>query len=139
MIRKITIEDLDSFNYLGKQVNDNFEKLFNLNNILNEDYSLILVYEINNKVVAFIHVNILYENIDIINIVVDKDYRCQQVGSKLVDHLITNYLNENMNITLEVNANNKAAIKLYKKFNFEIINIRKKYYCNGNAYLMERR
>ena len=33
-------------------------------------------------------------------------------------------------ITLEVNTNNIAAINLYKKFKFEKIGIRKKYYNN---------
>ena len=40
---------------------------------------------------------------------------------------------------LEVNTENIAAINLYKKFNFEIINTRKKYYEGKDAYIMERR
>ena len=46
---------------------------------------------------------------------------------------------EKDNISLEVNENNNAAIELYKKFNFEIVGCRKKYY-NGkdNAIIMTK-
>ena len=42
-------------------------------------------------------------------------------------------------ITLEVRESNLPAIKLYEKFGFEIVNTRKKYYGEENAYLMGRR
>ena len=43
-----------------------------------------------------------------------------------------------INITLEVNCNNKNAIKLYKKFNFKEVAIRKCYYNNKeDGILME--
>ena len=38
---------------------------------------------------------------------------------------------------LEVRCDNINAIKLYKKYNFKIINIRKNYYENNDAYVME--
>ena len=41
-------------------------------------------------------------------------------------------------ILLEVNEKNLIAIKLYYKFNFEIINIRPNYYGNDSALVMER-
>ena len=40
-------------------------------------------------------------------------------------------------VTLEVNENNTNAIKLYEKFNFTKLGIRKKYYKNtDNAIIM---
>ena len=42
-------------------------------------------------------------------------------------------------ITLEVASKNIAAINLYEKFGFEIVNVRKNYYPDGDdAYLMAR-
>lgn len=41
------------------------------------------------------------------------------------------------NITLEVNVLNDAAIKLYKKFNFTVVSIRRGYYKGIDGYLME--
>lgn len=139
MIREITIQDKDSFNYLGKQVNDNFENVYSLDEILNNNYSKVFVYEQNGKVIGFVHVDILYENIDLVNIVVDKRYRCQQVASKLLNYIIKKYLTEGRRIILEVNTKNEAALHLYKKYDFEIISTREKYYNQDDAYVMERR
>ena len=46
-------------------------------------------------------------------------------------------INISERILLEVRCDNNNAIKLYKKYNFKIINIRKKYYDNMDAYVME--
>ena len=43
------------------------------------------------------------------------------------------------NITLEVNINNINAIKLYEKYNFEKVAVRKGYYDGVDGYLMERK
>ena len=43
-------------------------------------------------------------------------------------------------ITLEVNINNIPAINLYKKYNFEEVGIRKKYYNNvEDALIMTKK
>lgn len=42
-------------------------------------------------------------------------------------------------ITLEVNEKNISAINLYKKYGFQIIGTRKKYYDNNfDAYIMTK-
>lgn len=52
---------------------------------------------------------------------------------------ISKSLNIN-NITLEVNENNLSAIKLYNKFVFEEVGIRKNYYDGKyNAILMNKK
>ena len=52
-------------------------------------------------------------------------------------------MSKNLNlvsITLEVNENNLDAIKLYEKFGFEKLGIRKKYYNNtDNALIMTKK
>ena len=139
MIRIAKLVDKDDINNLGQLINSNYKKLFKIDDILNTSYSKIYVYEDNKKVVGFIHLNVLYENIDIINIVVDPFYRRCNIGTKLLKFIIDEYKKNIANITLEVDVGNIAAINLYKKFGFEIINIRKNYYCNKDAYLMERK
>ena len=47
-------------------------------------------------------------------------------------------LKEKLPITLEVSKENKAAIELYKKFNFNEVAIRKGYYNGVDGILMER-
>ncbi len=137
MIKKINIDDLITFNNIGVQVNNNFLALFNLKDIINSDYEYVFGYYIDNKLVGFIHISKLYENVDIINIVVDSSYRKQGIGSKLLNFIISLF-DDCKTILLEVNENNKDAINLYKRNNFKVINIRTKYYGNDNALIMKR-
>ncbi len=139
MIREAVIQDEIAINKLGNLVNCNYHKLFKLKEILAENYAKIYVYCKENKIIGFIHINILYETVDIINLVVDKNFRNQNVATNLLNYLIKNIPLTADCITLEVNENNTAALNLYKKFGFEIINYRKNYYENADAYLMGRR
>ena len=137
MINSISIENIDEFNNLGIQVNNNFTNVFNLEDILKSDIDKIYGYYDNNKLVGFIHISKLYEVMDIINIVVDKEYRNKGIGTKLLNYIVDNYKDIN-SIMLEVNENNNNAIDFYKKNDFKIINTRKNYYKDGNALIMKR-
>lgn len=139
MIREANFNDIDSIDNLGKLINDNFNNVFNVYDILENNISRIYVYEKNNKVIAFLHIEVLYENADIINIVVNPEYRNQYIASLLLSYMINNLNNNIETITLEVSADNIAALNLYKKFNFEIINERKNYYKNKSAYIMRKK
>ena len=57
-----------------------------------------------------------------------------------MDHLLEIGRSKNIeNITLEVNVNNSFAIKLYEKYDFKTVAIRKNYYDGVDGYLMERK
>lgn len=137
MIRKAQINDIDLINELGIQVNSNFLNTYNILKYLNDSNYIILVNK-ECKINAFM---ILYKNIDYYElelIVVDKDFRNKKIATKLFNYFETNYLKTGDIILLEVAINNENAIKLYKKFNFETINIRKKYYDGIDAYVMKK-
>lgn len=103
---------------------------------LNE-FNHILVYEKDKKIVAFLDYSKMYERMEINYIFVKEAYRKNGIASQLIKYMIDN--NEFDNITLEVNVNNISAINLYKKYGFEIVSIREKYYNGVDGYLMERR
>lgn len=103
---------------------------------LNE-FNHILVYEKDNKIVAFLDYSKMYERMEINYIYVIDDYRRNNIAYELIKYMIDN--NEFENITLEVNVNNLSAINLYKKHGFEIVAVREKYYNGVDGYLMERR
>ena len=105
--------------------------------ITTNDFSKILVYLIENKIVAFLDYSVMYEKIEINYIYVLENYRRQGIAFKLINYIMNQ--NDFENITLEVNVLNEKAINLYKKLGFEIISTRKKYYGNTDGYLMERR
>ena len=79
MIRDASVYDIPRINELGVLLNENFEKLFNINEMLQDDISKVIVYEKDDKVVGFIIATALYETCDILSIVVDPEYRRQGI------------------------------------------------------------
>lgn len=82
----------------------------------------------------------IYDRIELDYIIVNDNYRRRGIASKLMESLI-NYAQNNSisNITLEVNENNISAINLYKKYKFELVSRREKYYNDKDALLMMRK
>ena len=131
MVNNCELKDIDSIKKLGRLINNNFDKVNNLKDIINNKE--IKGYYIDNELVGIIIYKTLYDTTDLLYIVVDKLYRNKNIASTLLENLIK----ESNKIILEVRCDNKNAIKLYKKYNFKIINIRKDYYDNMDAYVME--
>ena len=132
MVNSSSISDIDTIKKLGLLLNDNFIKTNNIEEIINNKE--IIGYYILDKLVGFIIFKKLYETIDILYVVVEPDYRKKGIGSKLLNEIIKMKCKH---IMLEVNTKNIAAINIYKKNNFKIINTRKKYYKTDDAYVME--
>ena len=128
MINNYSKEDINQINILGTELNPNFEKLFHIGN-LPENENIIIVKE-KNKIK-------IYECLEIQNISVDKMWRNNGYASALLENLIQNN-KDAKKILLEVNENNEEAIKFYQKHKFVEINRRPKYYQNGDAIIMER-
>lgn len=139
MIRYADIYDIPRINELGGLLNENFSQVNSINEMLNDGYSKVLVYIKDEQVVGFITATDLKETCDILHLVVDPVYRHQLIATNLINYLIGE-LDEHLRlITLEVASKNIPAINLYEKFGFEIVNVRKKYYPDGDdAYLMAR-
>lgn len=122
-------------------VND--EEISTVNNmtnykLINNPFSKCLVYLKDNEIIAFLDYSIIYEKVEINYIFVNNMYRKCHIGSELLEYVISE--NSTLeNITLEVDVENYPAINLYKKHDFKEVAIRKNYYNNHDAYLMERR
>ena len=133
MINNCTINDINRINELGNLINSNFSKVNKIEEIINNKN--IIGYYLDNNLIGFIITEQSYEILDILYIVVDPLYRKKGIASLLMEHIINNKTYDK--IMLEVRCDNSNAIKLYKKYNFKIINIRKKYYGNIDGYVME--
>ena len=133
-INKMTIEDLESIKNILASDFDNFWSFDVLEDELECDNSYVIVAKnTDNTIVGFAGLKTILDEADIINIVVKKDFRHNGIGSILLENLINYSKNMNMKtITLEVNENNLSAIRLYDKFSFDKLGIRKKYY-NGES------
>ena len=138
MIRKANNEDIDAMLELLKSYSDNthIDSNYSMND-MNNNYSKYIVYELDKEIIGMIN----YHKFDnkygeIIDIVVNEKNRRNHIGSSLLEGAL-NDLKE-FNVTLEVREDNESAIKLYKKYGFEIIQTREKYYKGKNAYIMEK-
>lgn len=91
-----------------------------------------------NKIVGFAGIWTAVDDIHITNIVTKKDLRNQGIGTQLLKHLLLVAQKKNLpSLTLEVNEKNVYAIKLYEKYHFKKIGLRKNYYKqNENAIIM---
>lgn len=97
-----------------------------------------LGYIENNNIVAYLSYNLLYDRVDIVNIFVKEEFRNRKIASSMLEYLINICKEKKLyNITLEVKKTNEYAIKLYKKYNFKEVAIRKGYYQGIDGILME--
>ncbi len=138
-IHKMTISDL---NEIEDVLFSDFDDFWNVNifrsELLNPN-SKYIVAKINDEIVGFAGIWKAVDVVHITNLVTAKKFRRQNIGSKLLSKLIQMAESEEgiTSITLEVNSNNIPAQKLYEKFNFKVVGLRKKYYNNTeDAILM---
>ena len=120
---------------------------------VDSDFLKIYSYVTNDKVVAFLLFNVMYEKCEIVDIFVLKEYRNKGIGTEIIKNILKNnfivylwvykkLINEIINdytvdnITLEVNMLNKNAINLYEKLGFKKIAVRKNYYKDSDGILM---
>ena len=139
-IKEMTISDLDSIADNLQTNYDDFWTYTVFKSELENNNSKYIVAKQNNEIVGFAGIWIAIDIAHITNIVVKKDLRKQGIGTILLQELIKLCKELKMNeVTLEVNENNSKAINLYKKFGFEQVGLRKKYYRTGdNAIIMTK-
>ena len=141
-IDKMSLEDLISIKDILTTEFDDFWNYEILKSELESNNSYFFVAKnISGEIVGFAGIKIILDEADIMNIVIKKDFRNNGIGSLLLDYLITYSKSINLKtITLEVNEINIPAIKLYEKFDFEKLGIRKKYYNGKNdAIIMSKK
>lgn len=137
MIRELRKEDLYLFKELSTMYKTNFYELYNVDNIFDNKIERVFVYEDKYDLKGFILIEKCFETLSILHLFVSPDYRKQRIGSLLLDYVLSD--TGIQNVILEVDVNNEPAINLYKKFDFKIINTRKKYYGQTDAYVMEKK
>jgi len=96
--------------------------------------------ELSNKIVGFIIIiQDRDDRVNLINLLIRKRNQNKRCGTYLLDYTIRKVkeMHNIKAIVLNVNSKNKAAIKLYQKFNFRIVQKIENYYRQKiGAYLM---
>ena len=136
--------------------NMTFGYLVNLKNFLQSDFDEFWSYDIllselsssnsryivaknkDNTIVGFAGIKIILDEAELMNIVTRKDMRHCGIASSMLNHLLAICKENNIKLlNLEVNTQNTIAINFYKKYNFNEVGFRKKYYDNTyDALLM---
>lgn len=140
IISNMEIQDL---NLIANNLETDFDDFWNYNVFkeeLTNGNSKYLVAKIDNEIVGFAGIIPVLDEADISNIVVNKNYRNQKIGSLLLEALFDLAISLKIQkINLEVRKSNVPAIKLYEKYGFEVCGVRKNYYSNiEDAILMKK-
>lgn len=138
-ISKMLLEDFENIKDILETEFDEFWKPSILKSELENENSRYIVAKKENEILGFAGIILLPDDAEITNIVTRKSERKKGIGNLLLAKLIQMAKEERDNISLEVNEKNEIAIKLYEKYGFERVGIRKKYY-NGidNAIIMTK-
>jgi ribosomal-protein-alanine N-acetyltransferase len=136
MIIEFDKKYLENIYDLGTELNEKYRNLYDVNS-LNKDVNKTYILLENNYFVGFIHIQELVDEIDIIDIIIDRNYRHNGYATKLLDYIFD--INKDKKFILEVNVNNIPAINLYLKHGFIEIYRRKGYYNANDAIVMEKK
>lgn len=86
-----------------------------------------------NEPLGFLMLWLIVDEIHIANFAVAPCFRQQGIGRALLEYGLKKAWEEGARVSfLEVRASNKAAISLYRKLGFEVVNIRKNYYQDNH-------
>ena len=133
-IRKAIINDLKAIKEIEDESFLNPFKESDLRYEINGNpVSNFLVLEEGKEVIGFIDYWVTFDSATIDQIAIKKDKRNQGFAGYLLENVI-NLLKENKEIeffTLEVRKSNIAALALYKKYGFEKVTVKEKYYDDG--------
>ena len=96
---------------------------------------------ISNLLIGICVIQVVLDEAQINYFVVHKKFRNRGFGSNLMKYLIEQCEKLNLKkLLLEVSRNNITAERLYKRFDFSTVGIRKKYYKDGSdAVLKEKK
>ncbi len=99
----------------------------------------VIEYVDKNEVIGYLKYSLIYDRIEIDDFFVTEENRKKGIGNKLMSYLISIAIENHVeNITLEVRISNEIARNLYKKYGFHEVALRKFYYGDEDAILMEK-
>ncbi len=141
VLRKMTMADLKEVHKLECQIYpDPWTFSHFCHEVMVNKVSYPLVMEMEPKIIGFAVTWYIQDELHLANIAIDSQYRKFGLASLFMNVIFEEGLKrEIIRAFLEVREKNLAAINLYKKFGFEKIGVRRKYYRNGeNAIVMQR-
>ncbi len=145
IIRKVKKEDFEQVYQIEQTCfKDPYPRKHLVYEFFENPINIILVAEVDEKIVGFIDFMVTFNSATIVQIAVLPEYRKQKIATNLLNEMEKCFpkdLDDVVeNVTLEVRKSNEAAINLYKKDGYEIIVEKKHYYPDGEdaIYMVKR-
>jgi len=105
--------------------------------IMYNDMSLYFIALVDQERAGYVGSWLTIPNAEILNLFVSDKYRGLGLGTTLMTEVINFCINKEIEmLTLEVNINNKYAIKMYTDLGFYVSHTRKRYYNNKEDALL---
>ncbi len=142
MIRKMEHRDIKSVAQLERQCFSRPWSEQSLEQEVDNQNSLFLVYEDNQEIIGYIGMYLIIDEADITNIAVSEIHRGKGYGKQLLQEAVKRIFAEGYQaLTLEVRKSNCPAICLYERAGFQIEGERKNFYeCPAeDAFIMWKR
>lgn len=133
IVREATPEDINDVYSIAYEC---FNHPWSADMLLQEirkDRSIVVVAVVDEKIVGFASLAVMFDEGHITNVAVKESHRKRGIGSMMMDKLIA--LSEKFPLcmlTLEVRISNVDAINLYKSKGFVIVGARANYYNDTN-------
>ncbi len=110
-------------------------------NLIRQQNIIFRVMLKDDEVIGYYSFQKIFDEAYINNIAIKKEYQSQGFGTQLFQDLLERAEKfEAKSLTLEVETDNEKALKLYKKFGFEVEGTRKNFYKNQkDAFIMWKR
>ena len=130
MIRRMTKEDIEDVMNIEKEAfADPWEESFLKWELDENPLARYFVTEDEDGITGYAGLWITFDSSTVTNLAVRSDKRRLGIGQQLLSKMIETAEEEGCEfLTLEVRVSNDAAISLYKKNGFDIINVKEAYY-----------
>jgi [ribosomal protein S18]-alanine N-acetyltransferase len=140
-LRPASIDDLPQLVEIERRVHVAPWNEENFKGEMAKPYSQVLLItddETDTKVIGYIVFWLMFDECQILNVVVDLPYRGLGFAKQMVQKAVAQAAKKNLKrVILDVRRGNLAAIQLYQRLGFTVTRVQKKFYTNGeDAYLM---
>mgnify|MGYP002152145636 FL=1 len=132
-IEQMRVEDVEAVAELDKKC---FPSPWSVSAYMNEAHNpsaYYVVARVDDRIIGFAGMWLIMEEAHITTIGVDPDLRGQKIGERILIHILDEAIHRGARrVTLEVRKSNSMALKLYDKYMFHTVAVRKAYYTNNN-------
>lgn len=132
-VRAIQVEDLDAIHAIEQENFRNPWSYESIKYMVKKYPTNYVIVDDHNLVIGFVLLLLADDECQILNFAIKQSLHGQGFGSKLLHYMLATLPSHINAVYLEVRQSNISAQKLYEKFGFKYVGIRKNYYNFGNV------